>query len=742
MSMPGIDARHRPAGPGASAKGGGGIARAVAAAAVMAGPEPRPAARGRPGRPHRPPRPLRLHLRRPGATPAIPATRWPRRCSPTACAWSAARSSTTGRAASSPPGRRSRTRWSSCAAARGASPTRARPPSSSTTGSSPRARTAGRRCASTCSRVNQLVSRRSLGAGFYYKTFMWPASFWEKVYEPLIRRAAGLGRAAGAPDPDHYEKAHAFCDVLVIGGGPAGLAAALAAGRAGARVILCEEDFRLGGRLLAERREIDGRPRARLGRRRPRPSSPRCPTCRILRADHRLRRLRRRHLRRARARQRPPAGPPAHEPRQRLWRIVAKRAVLAAGAIERPLVFGDNDRPGVMLAGAVRTYRQPLSRVAPGGARWSSPTMTRRPRRSPISRGRRRGRRGRRCARRGLRRRCSEAAEGGRRARWSPAARVTRGAGRPRRAGASTSATPSGRDRARRLRPGRACRAAGRPTHPPHLPSRRHAGVERAGWRRSCRAPCRRAWRSPARQRAASASPHASPTATRAGADAAPTAASRGQPVDVARRRPREHGAVAPLWRVRGTRGKAFVDFQNDVTDVGRGARRARGLPLRRAPQALHHARHGDRPGQDRQRQRPRRDGRADRSAPSPRSAPPPSARPSRRSPIGALAGHHRGKEFRPTRLTPSHRWAEEQGAVFVETGVWLRAQWYPQARRDDWLEASTARCDACASAVGICDVSTLGKIDVQGADAGDLPRPASTPTPSRPCRSARRATA
>src|SRR5205085_12602460 len=93
-----------------------------------------------------------------------------------------------------------------------------------------------------------------------YKTFMWPAAFWEAVYEPLIRRAAGLGRAAGAEDPDHYEKAFAHCDVLVIGGGPTGLMAALAAGRAGARVILADEDFRLGGRLLSERHEIDGKP--------------------------------------------------------------------------------------------------------------------------------------------------------------------------------------------------------------------------------------------------------------------------------------------------------------------------------------------------------------------------------------------------------------------------------------------------------------------------------------------------
>jgi methylglutamate dehydrogenase subunit C len=74
-----------------------------------------------------------------------------------------------------------------------------------------------------------------IGAGFYYKTFMWPAAWWEKVYEPLIRRAAGLGRASGVPDPDTYDKATLHCDVLVVGAGPAGLMAALTAGRSGAR---------------------------------------------------------------------------------------------------------------------------------------------------------------------------------------------------------------------------------------------------------------------------------------------------------------------------------------------------------------------------------------------------------------------------------------------------------------------------------------------------------------------------
>jgi sarcosine oxidase subunit alpha len=194
-----------------------------------------------------------------------------------------------------------------------------------------------------------------LAAGFYYKTFMWPASFWERIYEPLIRNAAGLGRAASLPDPDHYEHAFAFCDVLIVGSGPAGLAAARVASRAGGRIILCEQDFLFGGRLLADGREIDGVP-GHIWAQKIVDELRSCPDVRLMPrtcvfgvydgstygalervADHMV-------------------EPPPHQPRQRLWRIVAKRAVLATGAIERPLVFGGNDRPGVMMASAVRGY--------------------------------------------------------------------------------------------------------------------------------------------------------------------------------------------------------------------------------------------------------------------------------------------------------------------------------------------------------------------------------------------------
>ena len=112
--------------------------------------------------------------------------------------------------------------------------------------------------------INSIASSLFV-AGFYYKTFMWPKRFWEAIYEPIIRRAAGLGHLSHEDDPDRYEKAYAHCDVLVVGSGPTGLMAALSAARSGASVILADEHAACGGSLVAGTRRDCGSAGPRVG---------------------------------------------------------------------------------------------------------------------------------------------------------------------------------------------------------------------------------------------------------------------------------------------------------------------------------------------------------------------------------------------------------------------------------------------------------------------------------------------
>ena len=203
--------------------------------------------------------------------------------------------------------------------------------------------------------VNEIASPM-FSAGFYYKTFMWPKSAWMSIYEPNIRSAAGLGVAPDQPDPDHYSSRYAHCEVLVLGGGAAGLAAALAAAETGVRVIICDEQAEFGGAMRFETgAKIDGQDGwtwaqatvARLAamdnvRVLPRTTAFGYYAQNFVGLVERVTE----HL----------ANPGPDLPRERLWQVRARRVILATGAIERHMVFADNDRPGVMLASAARTY--------------------------------------------------------------------------------------------------------------------------------------------------------------------------------------------------------------------------------------------------------------------------------------------------------------------------------------------------------------------------------------------------
>ncbi|WP_292271514.1 sarcosine oxidase subunit alpha family protein, partial [Mesorhizobium sp.] len=557
--------------------------------------------------------------------------------------------------------------------------------------------------------VNQLFAPIFV-AGFYYKTFMWPAKFWEAIYEPAIRRAAGLGRAAGIPDPDRYDKAWAHCDVTIAGSGPAGVAAALAAARCGARVILCEEDFVLGGRLLADGGTIDGLPAAEwIARTLDELAA--MPDVRIMTrttlfgvydggtygAIERVND----HL----------SLPPEHQVRQRLWRIAAKRCVVAAGAIERPIVFAGNDTPGVMMASAMRSY---INRYAAAPARrialftnnedgWRTveaaiaaglqvaAVIDGRPDVSPAHRSRA-GKGGFPIlngsvsgvdgGKSGVRK-ISVSLTGGARAEveadglavsggWNPAVGLTSyHRGRPRWRDDIAAFVPDGAP------PGMV--AAGAANGAFGLGACLREGFE-AG------------------------AAAARDTGRSGNAGSAPLADD-------------EAFSLTPLWHVAG-KGKAFVDQQHDVTasDVA--------LAQREGFESVEHLKRYTTLGMATDQGKTSNvAGLAIMAAVSGKSIPetgttiyrPPYVPVA----IGAFAGHHRDENFHATRLTPSHHWAAEQGAVFVDTGLWKRAQWYPLPGEKDWLESVTREVKAVRSGVGFCDVSTLGKIDVHGPDAG-----------------------
>ena len=551
-----------------------------------------------------------------------------------------------------------------------------------------------------------------LSAGFYYKTFMGPLRGSWMWYEPFIRRAAGLGRARHERDPDRYATRHDFTDVLVIGGGPAGLTAALAAAAAGAEVLLVDQDTKLGGSLLAApangalehwRVQLESSVLASSG------ISVRLRTTAFGVYDGNTVALLERQ------------GEARTDPRDCAARetVVTLRAgaiVYATGAMERPLVFGDNDRPGVMLASAARTYLNRFA-IQPGrravvatnndGA-WQAAfdladagvavtILDQRPRVEPglLETARRGGiavQTGALIAR-ALGRRAVRGAlvvyDDGRRPErlhcdlicmsggWSPTLHLTSHTGRKPIYRADIDAfVPGGFD------PGHfgAGAVCGEVALSAVLATAAAAGVAAA---RHC------------------------------GAER-PIGPPAPPPVDDV---PAGNAASRPCPS--GVGGKAFVDFQNDVTTADVGLAHEEGYV------AMEHLKRYTTLGMGTDQGKTsnvnavqlmaalRGVGIAEAGTTTFR---PPFTPVS----IGALAGRSIGRHFRAIRRSPLHDWHVAHGAALIEAGPWLRA-WFYRWAGDDVASAYVEEMRLVRSAVGIADISSLGKIDVQGPDAAEF---------------------
>ena len=550
-----------------------------------------------------------------------------------------------------------------------------------------------------------------IAAGFFYKTFMWPRSFWEKVYEPVIRKAAGLGKAPSAPDPDRYAARYAHCDVLIIGAGPAGLAAALAASKAGKKTILVDEQAEPGGELLSSPNAmIDGRNAWDWL----------AETLARLQADDNIiivgrttafgyyndnfvglsQRLSE-HL----------ASKDLSGPRERLWRVRAKRVILATGAIERPLVFGGNDRPGIMLAGAARTYlgrygvvvgKRPVVVTSHDSAYDIAFALAREGAkvgaivdlRSGIAVHLR-----------------AEATKLGIEILLDQTIVNTGGRKRVSFVEVAPVAGEGASGTARKI-PCDVVLMSGGWTPSVHLFSQSRGSLV---WSESLGAPVPGDY---AQEGASAGACNGQLLLSEALNNGAATAGeTKNYEVDG---EAFVSGTSIEAPRVSGSKmGSAFVDFQHDVTtkDIE--------LAVREGFHSIEHIKRYTTTGMATDQGKTSNingvmvasDALGQEAAKVGLTTFRPPYTPTT---FGALAGYKRKELYEPVRKTPIDTWAENNSAVFEPVGQWRRARYFPQKSED--MDAAVAReCSALRERAGMVDVSTLGKIEVTGADAGEF---------------------
>jgi sarcosine oxidase subunit alpha len=563
---------------------------------------------------------------------------------------------------------------------------------------------------------------RLIPAGFYYKTFMASQSAWH-FFEKHIRASSGLGASPAVADPDRYEKRYAHCDVLVVGGGIAGLTAALAAGRSGARVMLCDEQAELGGWLLSSDEKIDGLP-ATQWMEQAHQQLAAMPEVRVLPRttafgyhDHNLVTLIERrgdHL---------PAGE-APVFRERLWKVRAKQVVLATGAHERPLVFGNNDLPGIMLASAVSTYIRRYA-VLPGrravvftnndtgydaalALRGAGATVIVVDARSEPS-----GSLSQRARAQGIEilpGHVVTEARGSKRVSGAVIQKLEandRLGGSPRTLSCDLMAVSGGFSPVIHLHCQAGSKAAWDDKLAAFVPGNAAQAESSAGACRGLQSLflcAHNGW--------AAGTAAAQAAGFQAGATPAPRVAET------------QVGALRPLWLVphakRVSRApKQFVDLQNDVaaSDIH--------LAVREGFESIEHVKRYTAMGFGTDQGKTGNiNGMGIAAQALGKSIPQVGTTTFRPNytPVtfGAVAGLELGDAFEPVRTTAIHAWHQQQGALFEDVGQWKRPWYYPKHGED--LHAAVKReVLAVRHAVGTLDASTLGKIDIQGPDAATL---------------------
>ena len=543
-----------------------------------------------------------------------------------------------------------------------------------------------------------------LSAGFYYKTFMWPKAFWEKFYEPAIRHSAGLGKLSMLEDPDTYDKGFRYCDILIIGAGASGLSAALTAAESGARVILADEDFIMGGRLNSETNEIDGikgsdwavQTVAKLA----------AMDNVTLMADTTIFGAYDHGIYGAIENRADEARADSNKPRQVNWRIYTKRTILCAGATERAIAFGNNDRPGIMMASAVRTY---LNRFAVATGQSVSVYTNN---------------------------------DDG----WQTAKDLTDKGVKVVAVIDSRSIDPVMAIEGAEIFMGtdvtdtKGRRAIKSITLSNGKTINTDTLAVSGGWNPNLHLTCHHRGIPKWNEELATFLPDSSvpvgmsvagrAKGTMVLADAIVEGHNEGSAVAVdlgfktGDSKPATTASVAynvsAKWGVPSGKNRAWVDYQNDVT--AKDIKLANQEGFKSVEHVKRYTTLGMATDQGKTANVLAIGIMADNMDKSIEDTGTTIFRPPY-NPVamGAFAGRRRGMEFYPTRYTPTHKWSEEQNAIFVEVGMWYRSQWFPQPGETFWRDSVDREVRQTRESVGICDVTTLGKIDIKGADVSEF---------------------